>query len=218
MRARVGSDPSLARGENARFDLLIITDGQPRLRERVDLALSRVTPGRVALLMREPQLRTDELVALGHALRASADERGALLLVSDRIDVALAVDADGVQLPEHGFAPEVARALLGKHALIGLSRHDAASLVEAAARGADYATLSPVHAVEGKAPPLGMSGFAKAIGGASVPVYALGGIRTEHVAPLLARGARGVAVMRAVLSADDPGLAARRMLDALARA
>jgi thiamine-phosphate pyrophosphorylase len=200
------------------FDLLIVTDGQPRLRERVDLALSRVTPGRVALLLREPQLRTRELVALGHALRASADERGALLLVSDRIDVALAIDADGVQLPEQGFAPEQARALLGKHALIGVSRHERTSLLEAAARGANYATLSPVHAVDGKAPPLGLDGFARAIAGASVPVYALGGIRAEDVGPLLARGARGVAVMRAVLKADDPALAARRLLDALARA
>jgi thiamine-phosphate pyrophosphorylase len=205
-------------GARVGFDLLIVTDGQPRLCERVDLALSRATPGRVALLMREPQLRTREQVALGRALRASADERGALLLVSDRVDVALAVDADGVQLPEHGFAPEVARSLLGAHALIGVSRHDEASLIEAAARGADYATLSPVRAVEGKAPPLGIDGFARAIARASVPVYALGGVRAEDVGPLLARGARGVAVMRAVLSADDPALAARRLLDALARA
>ncbi|HEX5660857.1 MAG TPA: thiamine phosphate synthase [Polyangiales bacterium] len=206
MRARVG------------FDLLIVTDGQPRLRERIDLALSRATPGRVAVLMRERELPTRELVALGRALRASTDERGALLLVSDRIDIAQAIDADGVQLPELGFAPELARALLGRHALIGLSRHDTPSLLEAAARGADYATLSPVRAVEGKAPPLGIDGFARGIAGASVPVYALGCVRAEDVGPLLARGARGVAVMRAVLAADDPGLAARRLLDALARA
>lgn len=198
--------------------MLIFSDGKPRLRERIDLALSRVGPGRVAICMREPQLSTRDQVALGHALRASTDERGALLLVSDRIDLALAVDADGVQLPEAGFAPEVARALLGKHALIGVSRHHPAGLVEAAARGADYATLSPVHPVEGKAPALGLDGFAAAIASASLPVYALGGIRSEDVAPLLARGARGVAVMRAVLSAADPASAARRLLDALARA
>lgn len=206
MRARAG------------FDLLIVTDGMPRLRERIDLALARVSPGRVAVCMREPQLATRELVALGHALRASTDERGALLLVSDRVDVAQAIDADGVQLPEAGFAPEQARALLGKHALIGVSRHSAAGLLEAAARGADYATLSPIRPVEGKAPALGLDGFSRAIGATSLPVYALGGVRSEDVAPLLARGARGVAVMRAVLSAIDPALAARRLLDALARA
>ncbi|MET0286638.1 MAG: thiamine phosphate synthase [Polyangiales bacterium] len=206
MRGRVG------------FDLLIVTDAKPNLRERVDLALSRTSPGRVALLMREPQLSTRELVTLGRALRASADERGALLLVSDRVDVALAIDADGVQLPEHGFAPEVARSMLGAHALIGVSRHQRGSLLEAAARGADYATLSPVHTVPDKAPPLGLDGFARAIAGASVPVYALGGIRSEDVGPLLARGARGISVMRAVLAADDPALATRRLLDALARA
>lgn len=206
MRGRVG------------FDLLIVTDGAPRLRERIDLALSRATPGRIAVLLREPGLSTRELVALGHAVRASTDARGALLLVSDRVDVALAIDADGVQLPETGFAPEVARKLLGKHALIGVSRHGSSALMDAAARGADYATLSPIHAVEGKAPPLGLDGFALAIARAPLPVYALGGVRVEDVAPLLTRGARGVAVMRAVLAAADPAQAARRLLDVLARA
>lgn len=210
MRARSGSE--------SRFDLLIVTDAKARLRERIDLALSRVGPGRVAICMREPQLNTRDLVALGHALRASTDERGALLLVSDRVDIALAIDADGVHLPEAGFAPEMARALIGKHALIGVSRHSPAGLMDAAARGADYATLSPVHPVEDKAPALGLDGFAAAIASAALPVYALGGIRSDDVAPLLARGARGVAVMRAVLSAVDPASAARRLLDALARA
>ena len=199
------------------FDLLIITDGRPQLLPRLERALARAEPGRVAVVMREPHLRTAELVALGRAMRSLTDGRGVLLLVSDRIDIAQAIDADGVQLPEAGFAPDVARSLLGKHALIGVSRHSAEGLREAAARGASFATLSPVHRVDGKAPPLGIPGFAVLSAQAKLPVYALGGVRLEDVPALRTAHARGVAVMREVLSAEDPGLSTKRLLDAWTR-
>ncbi|MDB4990115.1 MAG: thiamine phosphate synthase [Myxococcaceae bacterium] len=208
-------DSSLAR-PRARFDLLVISDGRTRLIERVQRAVASAEPGRVAVLLREPQLRTAELVALARALRSVCDEAGALLLLSDRVDVALAVDADGVQLPESSFPPDLARTLLGRHAVIGASRHDRVGLEAAAARGADYATLSPVHQVDGKGEPLGLAGFAAQLAGASLPVYALGGVRHADIPELLAAGARGVAVMREVLSAEDPGASTSRLLAALA--
>ena len=197
--------------------MLLVTDARMRLIERLERALTGVAPGRVAVLLREPQLRTSELFALGRALRRLTDRVGALLLVSDRIDVALAIDADGVQLPESGFAPDIARQLLGSHAIVGASRHDRVGLTAAAARGADYATLSPVHAVEGKGTPLGLAGFAEEAARAPLPIYALGGVRCQDVAPLLAAGARGVAVMREVLAAEDPHARTAALLDALAR-
>ncbi|MDB4972345.1 MAG: thiamine phosphate synthase [Myxococcaceae bacterium] len=214
---RASEDVSLqsARGAALPFELLIVTDGRTRLIERIERALSGVAPGRVAILLREPQLKTAELVALGRALRQVTDVPGALLLISDRVDVALAVDADGVQLPESGFTPEVARTLLGRHAIIGASRHDRVGLEAAAARGADYATLSPLHAVPGKGTPLGLSGFRAEAAGASLPVYALGGVRVEDVAALRAAGARGVAVMREVLAASDPNERTSQLLAAL---
>lgn len=199
------------------FDLLLITDGRPELVERIARALQYAEPGRVAVALREPERKTAELVALGHALRAVTDARGALLLVNDRVDIALAVDADGVHLPEAGFAPRVARQLLGSHALIGVSRHDPAGLLEASAQGADYATLSPVHAVAGKATPLGIEGFASCAALSALPLYALGGVRIADVASLLAAGARGIAVIREVLAAGDPAGQVRRLLDAAAR-
>ncbi|MDB4985812.1 MAG: tenI, partial [Myxococcaceae bacterium] len=125
-RARSGSTP--------RFDLLIVTDGRTRLIERIEQALFDVAAGRVAILLREPQLKTAELFALGRKLRQVADKSGTFLLVSDRVDVALAIEADGVQLPESGFAPDVARALLGPHAIVGVSRHERVALEAAAAR------------------------------------------------------------------------------------
>lgn len=206
-----------ASGSAPVFDLLIITDGRTRLLERIERALLGATPGRVAILLREPQLKTAELFALGRALRQVTDAAGAMLLVSDRLDVALAIDADGVQLPESGFAPDVARALLGKHAILGASRHDRVGLEAAAARGADFATLSPLHAVEGKGKPLGLNGFAAEVVRAPLPVYALGGVTRGDVSALRAAGARGIAVMREVLAAPDPQLRTHDLLELLAR-
>jgi thiamine-phosphate pyrophosphorylase len=201
----------------AAFDLLIVSDARPALYERVERALATAEPGRVALLLREPGLATRPLLALARALRALTRARATALLISDRLDVALAVGADGVQLPELGFRPDEARDLLGEKAWIGVSRHSRAGLCEAALEGADYATLSPLHAVEGKAPPLGHEGFRAAIAEVTLPVYALGGVRIEDVPLVLESGGRGVAVMRDVLAAADPASRTERLLAALAR-
>ncbi len=211
------SDPrSLARAPG--FDLLIISDGAPALCARIERALAHAEPGRVAILLREPGRASAELLELGRTLRALTHERGARLLVHDRIDLAMALGADGVHLPEAGMPPETVRSLLDSCApelLIGASRHGAEGLASAAAAGADYATLSPVYLVAGKAPPLGADGFAALCARAGLPVFALGGVRAAHVPALQAAGARGVAVMREVLSAEDPGAATSRLLAAL---
>jgi thiamine-phosphate pyrophosphorylase len=198
------------------FDLLIVSDARPALYERVERALSAAEPGRVALLLREPGLPTRPLLELAGALRRLTEARGTHLLISDRLDIALAVRADGVHLPELGFPPAVARDVLGEQALIGVSRHSREGLCEAARQGADYATLSPLHAVDGKAPPLGHQAFGAAIAEVGLPVFALGGVRCEDVPLVLASGARGVAVMREVLAADDPAERMHKLLAALA--
>jgi thiamine-phosphate pyrophosphorylase len=191
-------------GKPGLFDLLLITDEAPDLPDRVARALQPAPRGRVAVQLRHKSLPAEPLLELAHHLRTITRERGALLLVNDRIDLAQAVEADGVHLPERGFPVEVARHLLGEHCLIGRSCHDAAGLARAARDRADYATLAPVHAVPGKGPPLGIDGFARLCRAASLPVYALGGITAAHVSALRASGARGVAVIRHALADDEP--------------
>jgi len=90
-------------------------------------------------------------------------------------------------------------------------------LEAAAARGADFATLSPVHAVEGKGKPLGLKGFAAEVQRAPLPVYALGGVTRDDVAALRDAGAHGIAVMREVLAAPDPHARTKELLESLAR-
>jgi thiamine-phosphate pyrophosphorylase len=186
------------------FDVLLISDGAPELLTRVTRALQGAAPGRVALLVRERALAAGALLALLQALRALTRQHQVALLVSERLDLALLADADGVHLPEASVEVAQARKLLGTQRLIGASRHDGRGVEAAARQGADYATLSPVYETPGKGPALGLAGFSEVVRRTALPLFALGGVRAERMPELLRTGARGVAVMRAVLSAPDP--------------
>ncbi|MBX3248834.1 MAG: thiamine phosphate synthase [Myxococcales bacterium] len=147
----------------------------------------------LVVLLRRPAASTRGLLEEGRALSAT----GAPLLVSRRVDVALALGALGVHLPERGVSVGDARALLGPAKWIGVSRHDRAGLTAAAAEGADYATLSPFAATPGKGTPLGAAAFARARAGIAMPVLALGGIDAAVGREALAAGADGLAFIRA---------------------
>jgi thiamine-phosphate pyrophosphorylase len=202
------------------FDLYAITpERSPAAIERgVAQLLSTPQAGRIAVLLRAKHLALDERRALGRALRARTAERGAALLVSGEIELCAELAADGVQLPEHGPSVAHARAVLGATRLIGASRHDAAGLATAAVDGASFATLSPVFASPGKGEPLGTAAFATLARQAALPIVALGGIESQHVAGLVLAGAAAIAVIRAVFEHSDPGAAASTFLAAIDRA
>ena len=163
--------------------------------------------GRVALQLRAAHLAPDTLRTVAAQLRTLTAARQVRLLVSADLELAAAIGADGVQLPERGPDPRTARARLGSGALCIASRHDLSGLRSAHAAGADAATLSPVFAVPGKAPPLGLDGFATIAAQSPLPLIALGGLSLDRVRDLRAAGAQAVAVIRAGFGADDPGAA-----------
>lgn len=151
------------------------------------------------------------------ALREASARAGVALVVGGRPDLALAVGADGVQLPERGLPPALVRRAFPRLS-IGRSCHDAAGLAAAARAGADWALLAPLHDPHSKpatSPALGLQGFraaldaaATALGGAlALPVYALGGVEASDLAPVIAAGGAGVATIGAVLGRPDPGAA-----------
>lgn len=142
-------------------------------------------------------------LALARALIDVARPRGARVVVHDRLDLALAAYADGVQLGERSVDVADARALLGGGAWIGRSCHDRAGLLRAYESGADAATLSPLFASPGKGPPLGIVAFAELRATVpALPVIALGGIDATNAHAALAAGASGVAALRAWLRDD----------------
>lgn len=188
-------------------------DAPKPLVERVAAAMRGAFHDDVAVLVRLPALSTRETVAWLSVLAPMVRAAQASLLVSARCDLAVACGLDGVHLPARGLPPLDARGLLGEGALIGRSCHDASELAESAA--CDYVTLSPVFAVPGKGEPLGFARFEELVAHCSVPVLALGGLDEAGAREAVRRGARGVAVRRAIDSADDPAEAIRRFLRAV---
>lgn len=210
------------------FRLYLITDRKlvaPHgLVAACEAALAAVAdrPGSIALQLREKDLDGRELFELAVALRALCSRYGAPFLVNDRIDVAIASNADGVHLPAASFSPADARALIGPSRMIGVSTHSPEEVARAAVAGADFAVYGPVFTPISKAlnygAARGVEGLSAACCDAKIPVYALGGITSERMPLLRGSGAAGVAAIGAVLGASSPGLAMRALLDAAERA
>lgn len=214
--------------------LHIITDPAlgDALVDQVEAALAGVGKAgpAVAVHLRAKAWQTATLLRVGKALRASTRRAGARLLVNTRVDVAERLDADGVHLPAaagtrqgtavqatttQAAAVQAVRGRLGPTCLVGVSCHSRDDLVRAAAAGADYAFLSPVFAVVGKAPALGVAGFGALAANSPLPTMALGGVGPDHVGALRAAGATGVACIRAVMGAPHPDAVVSAYLAAL---
>jgi thiamine-phosphate pyrophosphorylase len=167
-----------------------------------------------AVQLRDPELPTRALLALGAHLREVTRAIGAALVVNDRLDLALALDADGVHLGRRSVTVEDARALLPR-AWISVACHDVADVARAAREGADAAVLSPIFASPGKGVPLGPAalGAARAAVGEGIQLIALGGVDASNAAACFAAGAGAVAAIRADLSGVLAS-AGSRILDA----
>ena len=168
--------------------------------------------GLPAVQLRDKDIPGGPLFALAERLRAATARTGALLFVNDRVDVALAVGADGVHLGGGSMPAEVARRLLGADALIGVSTH-APGEVPA---DADLAFFGPVYGTPSKAGAQGEARLADAVRAAAIPVLAIGGVTAARVPAVRTAGAAGAAVIRAILADTDPAAATRALLAALA--
>jgi len=184
---------------------------------RAEVIAAALTAGVDAVQLRDRSAPGGPLLAAALALRALTRRHGARLIVNDRLDVARAAVADGVHLPAASFALADARRLVGPEILVGRSTHAPAEAVAAGDAGADYVILGPIFATPSKArygAPLGI-GALTAAGTSTAPVLAIGGITPELAARAREAGAHGVAVVRAILDADDPGSAAAALVAAL---
>lgn len=190
------------------------------------LSLGRSTPDIVAqalqagarlVQLREKDLGSRELLALATELRAMTRVHDALLIVNDRLDIALACDADGVHLGQDDL-PIAAARRIAPAMIIGASSHCRDEARRAEAEGASYVNIGPLFATRTKSwdrPFLGLDGLREVAPHVSIPFTVMGGIKQEHVPALVAAGVRTLAVVTAVTAADDPGRAAREFIAAL---
>jgi thiamine-phosphate pyrophosphorylase len=192
--------------------LLVVTDGSStQNRSLPEVVGEAISGGARAVLLRERQLCFEERASLAGELAALLRPVGGKLLVA-----AVASDppiaCDGIHFPSHAKAPSA-----GEHRLIGRSCHSAADVVRAAEDGMQYVTLSPIFATASK-PGYGPALGPEALSGHPLPVWALGGIDPSNAAQCISAGATGVAVMGAIMRAEDPGAVTSALCDALAGA
>ncbi|HEX9080569.1 MAG TPA: thiamine phosphate synthase [Desulfuromonadaceae bacterium] len=201
------------------FSLYLITDRtQTHGRPLAAVVREALEGGVRAVQLREKDLSGRDLFSLAQELRAITREYGARLIINDRPDIALVTEADGVHLGAASLPVAAARTILGPERLIGYSAHAVAEARQAEAEGADFATFGPVYPTPSKAAygaPLGPEKLAEAAATLGIPVFALGGVKKTSIAELLTAGARGIALISAVIAADDPRAAAATLLETL---
>ncbi len=195
--------------------LHVLTDREwSRGRDILTVSSAALDGGATAIQLRDKTASTRTLVEVGQALRVLTRERGSLLIVNDRIDVALAIDADGAHVGQDDMPAHIARQLLGPDRILGISAGSLEEASRAVAAYADYVSIGPVHPTRAKAdagPPTGIQLITEVAARYSTPLMAIGGITPENVGEIIRAGAVGVAVISTVVNAEDITAAAHRL-------
>lgn len=206
-----------AAGRNADIDLSLYLVLDPELCGGADgmLATARLaaTHGASVVQLRAPGWKKRQWLETAQALIDVLRPLGVPLIVNDQVDVALAVDADGVHVGQADLPPEAVRRLIGPHKMLGLSVSNAAQLAKVPA-GVDYLGIGPAYPTTTKpdaSAVIGVAPFAALVAQARWPVVAIGGIDVNNCAPLIQAGAAGVAVVSAICGQPDPASATKAL-------
>ena len=182
-------------------------------RELLKVMEEALAGGATVIQLREKNMTVRELVEVGAKLQKLARQHGATFIINDHVDVALAIDADGVHLGQDDLSVSEARTLLGPKKIIGLSTHSLEQALAASSLPLDYLGVGPVFTTPTKPDmrPVGLELLTEVSRQLTVPFVAIGGIDETNLEQVLATGARNVAVIRAVVAAADVTGAARRL-------
>ncbi len=201
------------------LSLYLVTDSDlSRGRDLEDIVVQAARGGVTIVQLREKELSTGDFIALARRVKAALAPFGVPLIINDRVDVALAVDAEGVHIGQSDMLYSDARALLGPDKIIGLSVENYEEVVLANELDVDYIGISPIHSTPTKsdtAAPFGVDGCTRAAAESVHPSVAIGGINLGNIAETMGCGVDGVAVVSAIVSADNPEEASRALRDAV---
>lgn len=187
--------------------LYLVTDRDLSLGRSLEEVVREAVAGGVTMVqLREKDAPTGEFVELGRRLMNVLKPLGVPLIINDRVDVALAIDADGVHIGQSDMPYKDARKLLGPDKIIGLSVESMEDLLKANELDVDYVGISPVYGTPTKtdtAEPFGLTGLRKAVELSVHPTVAIGGMNASTIGDVFAAGADGVAVVSAICSAEN---------------
>ena len=201
------------------FSLYLITDRHQTAGRPLLSVLERTLGAGVkAVQLREKDLGTRSLTALATELLSLTRKHGGLLFINERVDVVMAVGADGVHLRSDSMPVQAARRVLGPDRLIGASAHSVEEVLKAETDGADFAVLGPIYDTPSKrlhGDPIGLRPLEEASQWSHIPIFAIGGISVPRVPEVRRAGARGRALISAILLGENIESATRLLLRAL---
>lgn len=201
--------------ESIDYSLYLVTDrGLSRGRSTLEIVKAGVTGGVTCVQLREKKCSTRKFIKEALSVKEYLKQNNIPLIVNDRVDVAQAIGADGVHLGQTDMPLTMAKDILKGSMIIGISAESVEDAIRAEKDGADYIGVSPIFATPTKtntAMPLGPEGV-KEIGKAvSLPKVAIGGLNRKNAGEVILNGADGIAVVSAIVSADDPRKAAEEL-------
>lgn len=195
--------------------LYLVTDrGLSRGRSNQFIVEEAVKGGVTMVQLREKEVDTREFYQLAVSLKEVLRPLNIPLIINDRLDIALAVDADGLHIGQHDLPCEVSRRILGRNKIIGLSVETIQQARDANSMDVDYIGLSPIFTTatkEDTSTPLGLGKIREIAAISKHVMVAIGGINATNAAAVIAHGADGIAVVSAIVSHDDPQMAAREL-------
>ena len=201
--------------KNIDYSLYLVTDrGLAKGRTTLEIVRAAVEGGVTCVQLREKECSTLQFIEQAMAVKDFLRDHGVPLIINDRVDVALAVAADGVHLGQTDMPLKAARRILGDSMIIGISAESLEDAIEAERGGADYLGVSPIYATPTKtdtAPPLGLKGLRAIREAVKLPLVGIGGLNRDNAAEVIRSGGDGVAVVSAIVAAGDPEAAARTL-------
>ena len=186
--------------------LYFITDRNLTRKTVIADVISAINAGVKIIQYREKELSTREMYREAKAIREITKDKGTILIINDRIDIALAVNADGVHIGQDDMPFEIAKGILGADKIIGLTVHNVDEAILAEKLGADYLGVSPIFSTTTKkdaGKPAGLELIKKIRENVKTPLVAIGGINYDNVDEVLKAGSRNVAVISAIITKDD---------------
>ena len=207
---------------NIDYSLYLVTDrGLARGRSTFEVVQAAVNGGVSVVQLREKECSTLEFIQQARSIKEFLNTRHIPLIINDRLDVAQAVEAEGVHLRQTDMPLETAKGILGDTMIIGISAECLADAIAAEKGGADYLGVSPIYATPTKtdtAPALGLEGLREIRKAVRLPLVGIGGLNKENAADVIRNGADGVAVVSAIVAANDPEAAARELKHSITEA
>jgi thiamine-phosphate pyrophosphorylase len=199
------------------YSVYLVTDRDlARGRTTLEIVAAAIRGGVSCIQVREKTCSTGEFIDEALAIRSLLARHEIPLIINDRVDVALAVKADGIHLGQKDMPCSMARQLIPESMIVGISVESLDDAIAAQKDGADYLGVSPIYPTPTKtdtAQALGLEGLRSIRSEVDLPLVGIGGLNADNAAAVIYNGADGVAVVSAIVAADDPEAATRDLIE-----